>query len=47
MLNDGIQILVENAFEASPIAIGSESGRNRNGGPNGKEKGTSHKEHFT
>jgi hypothetical protein len=27
-LDDGIQILVENAFEAGPIAIGSEGGRN-------------------
>ncbi len=47
MLHDGIQILVEHALEASPVAIGSKSGLNRNGGPKGKKEGTSHKEHFT
>jgi hypothetical protein len=46
-LENGGQVLVEHAFQASPVAIGGESGGNQGGAPEGKKEETSHEEHFT
>jgi hypothetical protein len=47
VLHDGAQVLIEHAFQASPVAIGRENGRSQDGAPQGNKQETSHEEHFT
>ncbi len=42
VLDDGVQVLIEHAFEASSVTIGAESVRDQKASPQDQKEGTSH-----